>query len=69
MIGISIVKTGMCDGCGESDIELTSMESADLTGWHYKEHFLRCKHEDACRRAYDQGLLDGLTSDQKKVKE
>jgi len=55
MIGIEIVKNGLCECCGEADIEITEFESADSTGWHYKKHFLRCKHEDACNRAYEIG--------------
>lgn len=57
---ISIQKNGLCEGCAMADLEIN-----ELVGYWY----VKCEHENACNRAYDLGLHDGLKRKNKQVDE
>jgi len=57
---ILLNKAGLCEGCTMSDITIHQ-----LCGLEY----VKCEHEDACNRAYDLGLHDGLANSQKHIDE
>lgn len=49
---IEILFSGMCKGCGKSDLNLYSFNTTNLvvTSTDGKKWFIRCAHEDACNR-------------------
>lgn len=44
---IDIQFSGMCEGCGKTDLDLYSFSSVDGKRW-----FIKCDHEEACNRMF-----------------